>query len=144
MDHISTEHRSWNMSRIRAKNTKPEVIVRKFLHSKGIRYRLHAKLPGKPDIVMRRRRTVVFVNGCFWHGHRDCKYFRVPKTNADYWNTKINGNITRDARNYSSLEEAGWRSIVIWECQIKHDREYTLQQLFKDITQDGSHDTTVE
>lgn len=130
MDHITKEHRSWNMSRIRSKNTKPEMIVRKYLYSKGMRYRLHVKLPGKPDIVMKRRNTVLFINGCFWHGHAGCKYFRLPKTSNDYWDAKISGNIARDARNYAALEEAGWRYMVIWECQIKHNQEYTLQQIY--------------
>jgi DNA mismatch endonuclease (patch repair protein) len=135
MDSITKEHRSWNMSRIRSKNTKPEMLVRRYLYSKGIRYRLHAKLPGKPDIAMKQRQSVVFVNGCFWHGHIGCKYFRLPKSNNDYWDAKINGNIARDTRNYMALQEQGWRCIVIWECQIKHSRDDTLQQLYSEVTQ---------
>ena len=134
MDRITKEHRSWNMSRIRGKDTKPEMAVRKYLYSRGIRYRLHARLPGKPDIVMKQRYTSVFINGCFWHGHDGCKYFRWPQTRNEYWREKIGGNIERDKRNYTTLEEAGWRVLVVWECDIRHNRENTLQQLYADIT----------
>lgn len=135
MDQITKERRSWNMSRIRSKDTKPETVARKYLYSKGIRYRLHAKLPGKPDIAMKRRKTVVFVNGCFWHGHNGCRYFRWPQTKEDYWRDKISGNMERDARNYATLKKAGWRVLIIWECDIKRSREDTLRQLYADITE---------
>jgi DNA mismatch endonuclease, patch repair protein len=135
MDRISKEQRSWNMSRIRSRNTKPEMAVRKYLYSKGIRYRLHGKLPGKPDIVMKRRKIALFINGCFWHGHSDCKYFRLPKSRQDYWVTKISDNISRDKRNFVALEEAGWRHVVIWECQIKHSCEDTLNRFYSEIMQ---------
>jgi DNA mismatch endonuclease, patch repair protein len=112
--------RSYNMSRIKGKNTKPEMLVRKFLHANGFRYRLHVKdLPGKPDIVLPKYKTVVFVHGCFWHGHEHCKYFKVPKTRTDWWLNKINGNIANDVKSAKALKKLGWRVITIWECQLK-------------------------
>ena len=108
------------MSRIKGKNTKPETLVRKFLFSKGFRYRLHdKKLPGKPDIILPKYKTVIFVHGCFWHGHEDCKYFVVPKTRTDWWLAKINGNIANDQKKREALELAGWKIITIWECELK-------------------------
>ena len=108
------------MSRIRNKNTRPELAVRKFLHAAGFRYRLHDKnLPGKPDIVLPKYRTVIFVHGCFWHGHRDCRYFVVPKTRTDWWLNKINSNIEKDADAAATLRDMGWRVLEIWECGLK-------------------------
>lgn len=123
------------MSRIRATDTKPEMMVRMFLHANGLRYRLHAKgLPGKPDLVFPKFRTVVFVHGCFWHGHEGCKYFVVPKTRTDWWLNKINGNRARDEKNRKLLEENGWRVIEVWECDLKKDMaESTLNSLLKEI-----------
>lgn len=112
--------RSFNMSRIKGKNTKPEMIVRKFLWSKGLRYRLHDKrLPGHPDLVFPKFRTVVFVNGCFWHMHKDCKYSTIPKTNKEFWIKKLVGNSERDCIVYRELRMAGWNVIVLWECETK-------------------------
>ena len=108
------------MSRIRGKNTKPEMLVRKYLFANGFRYRLHSKnLPGKPDIVLPKYKTVIFVHGCFWHGHKDCKYFVVPKTRTDWWLNKINGNKANDAKKEQALEQAGWKVLVVWECALK-------------------------
>ena len=107
MDRITSEHRSWNMSRIRGKNTKPEMIVRKFLYAKGVRYRIHTKLPGKPDIVMGKRKIAIFVNGCFWHAHNNCPDFRWPKTRKEFWEAKIQGNVIRDQNNYRSYKTQG-------------------------------------
>jgi DNA mismatch endonuclease (patch repair protein) len=108
------------MSRIKGKNTKPEEIVRKYLFSKGFRYRKNDKrLPGTPDIVLPKYKTVIFVNGCFWHGHKDCRYFVVPKTNTDFWLKKINTNLERDKRKQEALKELGWNVIVVWECELK-------------------------
>lgn len=119
-DKHSKEARSYNMSRIRNKDTKPEEIVRKYLFSMGFRYRKNdSRLPGKPDIVLSKYRTVIFINGCFWHGHNDCKYFVWPQNNADFWKTKINGNILRDQANQKLLTQKGWRVLVIWECELK-------------------------
>ena len=114
------KQRSYNMSQIRGKNTKPEEIVRKYLFSQGFRYRKNdPRLPGKPDIVLPKYKTVVFVNGCFWHGHEGCRYFVWPKNNAEFWKEKINGNIQRDQQNTKRLVEQGWHVIIIWECELK-------------------------
>ncbi|MGN6475773.1 MAG: very short patch repair endonuclease [Flavipsychrobacter sp.] len=125
--------RSYNMSRIKGKDTKPEMLVRKFLHSKGFRYRLHVRdLPGKPDIVLPKYKTVIFVHGCFWHGHEGCKYFVVPKTKTDWWLNKINGNIANDQKAVSALEKDGWKIITLWECELKPVTiENTLKSLLK-------------
>ncbi|WP_321518555.1 very short patch repair endonuclease [uncultured Bacteroides sp.] len=123
--------RSYNMSMIKGKNTKPEMIVRKFLFSKGFRYRVNLKeLPGKPDIVLRKYRTVIFINGCFWHGHESCKYFVIPKTRTEWWRAKIDKNIARDAEVRDKLRSMGWRTMVVWECQLKpKQRENTLNEI---------------
>lgn len=114
------EKRSYNMSRIRGKDTKPEEIVRKFLFSQGFRYRKNDKrLPGAPDIVLPKYKTVIFVNGCFWHKHEGCKYFVWPKNNAEFWKNKFEKNCERDDRNYALLQDAGWKVIVIWDCELK-------------------------
>ena len=113
--------RSYNMSRIKNKNTKPEILVRKFLFANGIRYRLNdKKLPGKPDIVLQKYKTVIFVNGCFWHGHENCKYFKLPATRTEWWKEKIEGNIKNDIKKHNQLREAGYKVIVIWECEVKN------------------------
>lgn len=119
MDKFSPEVRSRMMSRVKAKNTKPELLLRKFLFSKGYRYRLHVKyLPGKPDIVLPKYKTVIFVNGCFWHGHEACKKAALPQSNKEFWEKKISSNMKRDSLHYESLESSGWKVIVIWSCQI--------------------------
>lgn len=120
-DNHSKEVRSRNMSHIRSTNTKPEVMVRKYLFSRGFRYRKNVRtLPGRPDIVLPKYRTVIFVNGCFWHMH-DCPDFVWPSSNREYWNKKINNNVERDKMNYGLLENLGWRIITVWECQLKKD-----------------------
>lgn len=123
------------MSRIGSTNTKPEETVRKFLFSNGLRYRKNDKrYVGKPDIVLPKYRTIIFVNGCFWHGHENCKYFAMPKSNTDYWENKIKRNIERDKKNISFLESQGWRVIVVWECELKKNkRQATLETLLKKI-----------
>ncbi len=114
------EIRSFNMSMIKGKNTKPEIIVRKFLHRNGFRFRLnYLKLPGKPDIVLPKYKTVIFVNGCFWHGHEGCKYFVIPKTRTEWWINKINDTKERDRIKSRKLKELGWSILVIWECNLK-------------------------
>lgn len=119
-DTFSQGKRSWVMSRIRSGNTSPEKIVRSYLHTHGLRFRLHRKdLPGKPDIVLSRFKTVVFVHGCFWHQCPRCKSGRLPKSNLTYWQTKLKKNQDRDKQNIKSLKSLGWKVIVIWECQIK-------------------------
>lgn len=112
--------RSYNMSRIAGKNTKPEMLVRKFLFANGFRYRLHKKnLPGKPDIVLPKYKTVIFVNGCFWHSHEGCKYYVIPKTRTEWWLNKLSNNKQRDIDNFSKLAVLGWKIITIFECELK-------------------------
>jgi DNA mismatch endonuclease (patch repair protein) len=119
------------MSRIKGKNTKPEMLVRKFLHENGFRYRLnYSKLPGKPDIVLPKYKTVIFINGCFWHGHKGCKFFVVPKTRTEWWIDKINGTIERDENKNRELEKIGWAVKTLWECELKPEkRTKTLEDL---------------
>ena len=125
MDVHSKQVRSYNMSCIKGKGTKPEEIVRKYLFSHGFRYRKNDKrLPGTPDIVLPKYKTVIFVNGCFWHGHEGCKYFVWPKNNAEFWKAKILQNIERDKRDFERLQNAGWKVIVVWECQLKKARSF--------------------
>jgi DNA mismatch endonuclease (patch repair protein) len=120
MDVHNPETRSYNMSRIKGKNTKPELLVRKFLFSAGYRYRLHdKKLPGKPDIILPKYKTVIFVHGCFWHGHEDCRFFKIPDTNSEWWREKIHKTRAGDAENIRLLSEAGWKVLVIYECTLK-------------------------
>lgn len=131
MDNRSKEARSKNMSNIPSKDTKPEETVRKFLFSKGYRYRKNvSSLPGKPDIVLPKYKTVVFVNGCFWHAHKGCKWFVPPKSNIDFWNKKFEYNITRDRNNYHKLYEMGWTVLIVWECKIRHDNP---QKILNDL-----------
>lgn len=127
--------RSYNMSQIQAKDSKPEMIVRKFLHSNGYRYRLHVSdLPGKPDLVMKKYNTVIFVHGCFWHAHENCNYFKIPQTRTEWWKEKLYGNKERDKNNNRELEEMGWNVIIVWECELKPDnRENRLKQLVEEI-----------
>ena len=135
MDNHSKEIRSYNMSRIRSTGSKPEEIVRKYLFSKGLRYRKNVKaLPGKPDIVLPKYRTIVFVNGCFWHGHSNCKNFVMPKSNTEYWQNKISRRIMKDTETYDKLTEMGWNVLIIWECQLKKEtRDRSLQYLLYNI-----------
>ena len=123
--------RSYNMSRINGKNTKPEELVRKYLFSKGFRYRKNDKrLPGKPDIVLPKYKTCVFINGCFWHGHEGCRYFRWPEDNADFWKTKIMQNRERDDKKHKELLKMGWKVLVVWECELKKNSiDKTLSEL---------------
>lgn len=131
MDKLTKEQRHRCMASIRGKGTKPEIMVRKFLFSRGFRYRLnHPRLPGHPDIVLRKYRAVVFVNGCFWHGHEGCRFFVLPKTNTAFWKEKIARNRTRDVEERKRLAEMGWHCITIWECQLKPAvRAQTLESL---------------
>ena len=129
------ETRSFNMSRIKGKDTKPEMMVRQFLFSKGFRYKLHDKaLPGKPDLVFPKYKTVIFVHGCFWHGHAGCKYFVIPKTRTEWWLKKINTNKNNDLINLQKLKDRGWKTINVFECELKKDkRESTLQNLLNEL-----------
>ncbi len=126
--------RSYNMSMIKGRDTKPEILVRKFLHGNGLRYSLYNKnLPGKPDLCLKKYRTVVFVNGCFWHGHEGCKYFKLPKTRTEWWLNKINGTKERDQLNLDSLLNLGWKVITVWECELKTNPVERLNKLLNEI-----------
>lgn len=143
-DTMTPEQRSRCMAAIKSNDTKPEMLVRRFLHAKGFRYGLHnKKLPGCPDIVLRRFKTVIFVHGCFWHGHENCKYYRLPKSNVEFWQTKIDRNRTRDRREIQGLHKLGWRVIVIWECQLKTKERcaHTLQKLAESLN--GAYSITL-
>ena len=130
-DKLTPSQRHKCMSHIRSKNTKPEMIVRKFLFKQGFRYRVHVKkLPGTPDIVLKKYRTVIFVNGCFWHGHEGCRYYVLPKSNTEFWRKKIERNQERDLEERIRLRDMGWHVIQLWECQLKPKvREENLQGL---------------
>ncbi|MDR1085236.1 MAG: very short patch repair endonuclease [Deltaproteobacteria bacterium] len=139
-DTHSPEVRSYNMSRIRSSNTKPEEIVRKYLFSRGLRYRKNDKrYPGKPDMVFPKYRTAVFVNGCFWHCHEGCSDFVMPKSRVEYWQHKLERNRQRDRKNTAALETDGWRVLTIWECELKKAvREGRLEKLYRQIIISGA------
>ena len=121
--HKVSEQRSRNMSAIKSKNTKPEIKVRKVLHSMGYRFRLHRKdLPGSPDIVLPKYKTVIFVHGCFWHRHENCKYASIPKTRKEFWESKFKANVKRDKEIQEKIKNIGWQSVVVWECEIKNEK----------------------
>ena len=136
MDVHNKEIRSYNMSRIKGKKTKAEEVVAKYLFANGFRYRRNVKgLPGTPDIVLKKYRTVIFVNGCFWHCHEGCKWFVLPETNAEFWKKKFDCNRERDKQNYKKLQDDGWNVIIVWECEIRHsDRKMRLETLVEEIT----------
>ena len=130
MDTLTSEKRSWNMSRIRGANTKPELAVRSMLHRMGYRFRIANKtLPGRPDIILPKYRAVIFVHGCFWHRHQGCKYAYTPKSRLDFWGAKFEGNVMRDKNNLSLLKKIGWLPIVVWECEIKHNADAVLGRI---------------
>ena len=137
MDTVTREKRHEIMSHIRGKNSKPEVIVRKYLFAKGLRYRKnYGKLPGHPDIALTKYKTVIFVNGCFWHGHAGCRFFHLPSSNVEFWELKIRNNRERDIKKTEELDALGWTVITIWECEIKRkeERMITLEKVYQDIT----------
>ena len=136
VDTFSKETRSYVMSRIKCKDTKPEIIVRSYLFSRGLRFRKNDKrYPGSPDIVFPKYKTIVFVHGCFWHLHEGCKYARIPKSNVDYWEKKLYRNRERDKHNQKELEKMGWNVITVWECELKKNKvEQTLEELYAQIT----------
>jgi DNA mismatch endonuclease (patch repair protein) len=134
-DIFTAEKRSSIMRQVKGRNTKPEMLVRRFLHSLGFRFRVYdKKLPCHPDIVLKKYKVVIFVNGCFWHGHENCKYFRLPKSNVEFWKNKIQTNIKRDEFCNKQLKALGWRVIVIWECELKGEKKQeTLTQLVESL-----------
>lgn len=138
-DTMTPEERSRCMAAIKGKDTKPELIVRKYLFSRGLRYRIQdRRLPGRPDIVLPKYKTVVFVDGCFWHGHDGCRYFRLPQSNVEFWQTKIERNKARDTRNEEELRTTGWHVIRVWECEIRKvgGRQEYLDGLYRQIVGD--------
>lgn len=136
-DTLTSERRSWNMSRIRGQDTGPELVLRSLLHRAGFRFRLHAKqLPGRPDIILPRYRTAIFVHGCFWHRHPGCRNATTPSTRREFWQAKFDGNISRDARNQAELEAAGWTVLTVWECELKADAEGVARRLASDLRKD--------
>ena len=132
----SKETRRFNMSRIRSKDTKPELIVRRFMFSHGFRFKLHDKsLPGKPDLVLPQYKTVVFIHGCFWHGHEGCRYYVVPKTRTEWWQNKIGTNISKNLASGSRLRDAGWKVLTVWECELKKiSLDSTLNHLLMELS----------
>ncbi|SFR35826.1 T/G mismatch-specific endonuclease [Robiginitalea myxolifaciens] len=136
----SAQVRSYNMSRIRSMDSKPEMIVRRFLHGQGFRYSLHKKgMPGNPDLVLRKYNTVIFVHGCFWHGHKGCPYFKLPETRKDWWKQKLKSNQLRDGKNKKALTAQGWNVITVWECELKpRVLEERLNILLSELTKSGS------
>ncbi|MHB1077038.1 very short patch repair endonuclease [Thiobacillus sp.] len=134
VDVVDPATRSRMMSGIQGKNTKPELLVRRYLHSRGLRYRLHVKtLPGKPDIVLPKYRTVVFVHGCFWHQHSNCKFATTPSSQPDFWANKLAQNVMRDQYQTNALRESGWRTLIIWECELRGSAS-RLEALYEEIT----------
>lgn len=137
MDRISSEHRSWNMSRIRSRDTKPEKLVRSLLHRLGYRFRLHRKdLPGKPDVVLPKYAAAVFVHGCFWHRHPGCRFAYTPKSRTRFWEEKFSGNVARDRRNRKELEGLGWTVLTVWECETR-DLETLAARLQSNLSGNG-------
>lgn len=135
------------MAAVKGKDTKPEMIVRKYLFSRGLRFRVQVrKLPGTPDIVLQKYKTAIFVNGCFWHGHEGCKYFRLPKSNVDFWKEKIERNIERDKESMQALLDLGWKVIRVWECELRNkaNREETLDKIYNSITSPDGRDYSLE
>lgn len=128
-DFMTPKQRSNCMSRVRGKNTTPELTLRKWLWAEGFRFRLHSKLPGKPDIVLPKYKTVIFVHGCFWHHHEGCRKSNLPKTNVEFWQNKIESNIRRDKANKIDLEKLGWKVFIAWECEIKKNAQKVLDDI---------------
>lgn len=144
MDVVDAATRSRMMKGIRSKDTQPEMIVRKYLHAQGFRYRLHARnLPGSPDLVLPKYRVAILVHGCFWHRHAGCKYATTPASNAERWKLKFDANIERDARKENLLHAAGWKVLVVWECELRRAPEERLRQLVSDITETRANGSTL-
>jgi len=133
-DTITRERRSWNMSRIKGRNTGPELRLRSLLHRAGFRFRLHAKeLPGRPDIILPKYRVAIFVHGCFWHRHQGCRNATTPSTRTEFWQSKFDSNVSRDERNRTDLRAAGWTVFTVWECELKSDASGVVERLSRDV-----------
>lgn len=133
-DTITRERRSWNMSRIKGRNTGPELRLRSLLHRAGFRFRLHAKeLPGRPDIILPKYRAAIFVHGCFWHRHQGCRNATTPSTRTEFWQSKFDSNVSRDERNRTDLRAAGWTVFTVWECELKSDASGVVERLSRDM-----------
>lgn len=140
MDNVDASVRSRMMSGIRARDTKPEMVVRQFLHAKGFRFRVHRKdLPGRPDLALPRWKSAIMVHGCFWHGHERCRYFRMPASRTDFWSAKIAANVLRDTTAIAALRSLGWRVLVIWECAIRTHPEAALHALQLEIRGEATY-----
>ena len=134
IDRISEAHRSWNMSRIKGANTKPEIQLRSLLHGAGYRFRLHVPyLPGRPDIVLKKFRMVIFVHGCYWHRHRGCPNTTFPGTRSEFWQEKFDATVKRDKRKAEELMSLGWRVVTVWECELKKDAQAVLERVQEEI-----------
>lgn len=141
-DTLTKEKRSWNMSRIKGKNTKPELLLRSMLHKDGFRFRIHGKrLSGKPDIVLPRYQTVIFVNGCFWHRHQGCKYAYTPKSRQDFWDKKFEATVRRDKEKKENLEQSGWKVLTVWECELQNATNSVVARIVQDIKREQDHET---
>jgi DNA mismatch endonuclease (patch repair protein) len=144
-DHLTKKMRSWNMSRIRSRHTKPEVIVRSLLHRSGYRFKINdSKLPGCPDIVLPKYRTVIFVHGCFWHRHKNCPKTTSPSTNKEYWSKKFRNNVSRDKKVKKELENLKWRVIIIWECEVNNDPIFVLERIVSILEKNSPKNHSVE
>jgi DNA mismatch endonuclease (patch repair protein) len=139
MDHLSKEKRAWNMAQIKSKNTSPEIIIRKYLHNRGFRFRINVKkLYGSPDVVLEKYKTAIFVHGCFWHRHLSCKRCSSPKSNIEYWQKKFTDNINRDRNVVKELNSMGYEVFVIWECQVNDEK--ILQNVINNFKKNKKHD----
>lgn len=137
-DTLTSERRSWNMSRIKGRNTGPELRLRSLLHRAGFRFRLHPKrLPGRPDVVLPKYQTAIFVHGCFWHRHLGCRHATTPSTRREFWQEKFEDNVCRDARNRAALEATGWTVMTVWECELKADAVGVVHRLASELRGDG-------
>ena len=133
-DRLTPERRSWNMSRIHGQNTKPEILLRSMLHRAGFRFRLHGRhLPGRPDIVLKKHRTAIMVNGCFWHRHEGCRNATTPSTRTEFWNNKFLDTVGRDERNVDELNALGWHVITVWECDLNGDPAHVMRRISEEL-----------
>ncbi|RWX52463.1 T/G mismatch-specific endonuclease [Candidatus Electrothrix marina] len=144
-DHLTPEQRSWNMSRVRSRHTKPELVIRSLLHRAGFRFRIkNNKLPGSPDIVLPKYKTALFVHGCYWHRHEGCSKATMPKSNKEFWRKKFDGNVTRDRRVQEELKQLQWRVMVLWECEIMKDPLAVLDTVIRPLKQNSCREYSLD